>query len=69
MLFSNMNQGVMMEKNNEVIQIYLFVGWDISIVDSYDVLMLCLYYQILNKFEQEGIEVGQMFWLIIDVVR
>lgn len=58
-----------MEKNNEVIQIYLFVGWDISIVDSYDVLMLCLYYQILNKFEQEGIEVGQMFWLIIDVVR
>lgn len=47
-----------MEKNNEVIQIYLFVGWDISIVDSYDVLMLCLYYQILNCLELEGIEVG-----------
>lgn len=59
-----------MEKNNEVIQTHPLVGWDISTVDSYDALMLCLHYQNPNLASANSeAEIGQTLWLTTDVAR
>ena len=58
-----------MEKNNEVIQTHPLVGWDISTVDSYDALMLRLYYQNPTQENSHDAEIGQTLWLTTDVAR
>ena len=63
------HKGVMMEKNNEVIQTHPLVGWDISTVDSYDALMLRLHYQTPNRAASQDTEVGQTLWLTTEVAR
>lgn len=68
-LIKHAKMGVMMVKNNEVIQTHPLVGWDISTVDSYDALMLRLHYQTPNRATQEETEVGQTLWLTTDVAR
>ncbi|BET96612.1 MULTISPECIES: biofilm formation regulator BssS [Xenorhabdus] len=58
-----------MGKENEIIQTHPVVGWDISIVDAYDAMMIRLHYSSTQDQTTENVSVDKTLWLTTGVAK
>ncbi|CDL86604.1 biofilm formation regulator BssS [Xenorhabdus cabanillasii] len=58
-----------MGQKNEIIQTHPVVGWDISIVDTYDAMMIRLHYLSSQDQATDNVSIDKTLWLTTGVAK
>ncbi|PHM29381.1 biofilm formation regulator BssS [Xenorhabdus budapestensis] len=58
-----------MGQKNEIIQTHPVVGWDISIVDTYDAMMIRLHYLSSQDQTTDNVSIDKTLWLTTGVAK
>ncbi|MBC8945166.1 MULTISPECIES: biofilm formation regulator BssS [Xenorhabdus] len=58
-----------MGQKNEIIQTHPVVGWDISIVDAYDAMMIRLHYLSSQDQATDNVSIDKTLWLTTGVAK
>ncbi|QTL38630.1 biofilm formation regulator BssS [Xenorhabdus budapestensis] len=58
-----------MGQKNEIIQTHPVVGWDISIVDTYDAMMIRLHYLSSQDQTIDNVSIDKTLWLTTGVAK
>ncbi|CDL84949.1 biofilm formation regulator BssS [Xenorhabdus szentirmaii] len=58
-----------MERKNEIIQTHPVIGWDISIVDAYDAMMIRLHCSPSQEQSSESVNIDKTLWLTTGVAK